>query len=110
MISSCVADDFDVGVSLFEGGELVLFASPGCDEGAAAALDGADHSVDVVVAHAADGELDGVLRFGVGVLRGFGDFMEDTAFGEGCARHGGEHSRGTHCFEKGAPIDGIIVH
>ena len=71
--------DLDVGEALLECGELVLLAAPGRDEFTAAALHGADHAVDVVVAHAADGELDGVLRLGVCLLARFGDFMDDMA-------------------------------
>ena len=65
-------DDLDVGIALFESRQLVLFASPGSDQVAASALYGADHAIDVVVAHAADGEFDGVLRLGVGLLSGLG--------------------------------------
>ena len=69
MISSCVCDDLDVGKSLLERGQLVLLAAPGRDQYAAATLYGADHAIDVVVAHAADGELDGVLRRLFGLRR-----------------------------------------
>ena len=54
-------DDLHVGKALGEGGELVGLAAPRRDQFAAAALDRAHHAVDVVVAHAADGELDVVL-------------------------------------------------
>ena len=46
---------------------------------AAAALDGADHAVDVVVAHAADREVDVILRRFVGLLREHGVFNRVAA-------------------------------
>src|SRR6185437_14682923 len=49
-------------------GELVFFAAPHRNQLAAAALHGAHHAVDMVVAHAADGKLDVVL-WGRGWLR-----------------------------------------
>ena len=77
-------DDLDVGEALLERGELVLFAAPGGDQLAAAALDRADHAVDVVVAHAADGELDRVLRLCVGFLPGLGYLMRDRTAAAKC--------------------------
>jgi hypothetical protein len=75
--------DLDIGVALLKSCQLILFASPGSDQDAASTLHGADHAVDVVVAHAADGKLDGVLRFGVGLLAGLGYFMDDMACAKG---------------------------
>ena len=71
--------DLDVGVAFFERGKLVLFSSPGRDQHSAATLYGADHAMNVVVAHAADGEFDGVLRLGVGLLAWLGGLVDDMA-------------------------------
>src|SRR5271170_2734497 len=71
--------DLDVGKALLECGELVLLAAPGRDEYTAATLYSADHAIDMVVAHAADSKLDGILRLGVCLLARFGDFMGDMA-------------------------------
>ena len=54
--------DLHVGKSLAERRDLVFFAAPRRHQFAAAALHSADHPVDVVVAHAADGKLDVILR------------------------------------------------
>ena len=61
-ISSCVLDDLHIGKALAECRKLVVLAAPRRHQFAAAALHGADHAVDVVVAHAADGKLDVILR------------------------------------------------
>ena len=103
-------DDLDVGIALFERGQLVLFASPGRDQHAAATLYGADHAMDVVVAHAADGEFDGVLRLGVGLLSGLGDLMDDMASAKGRFGQSSQHSCGTHCLEKRTPVETIHLH
>jgi hypothetical protein len=103
-------DDFDVGVALFEHCQLVLFAAPGSDEDAASTLYGADHAMDVVVAHAADREFDGVLRLGVGLLCGFDYFMGDMASAKGGFRKSSQHSCRTHCLEKQTPVETIILH
>ena len=53
--------DLYVWKPLFETGQLVVLAAPGRHQLAAAALDGADHAVNMVVAHAAHGKLDVIL-------------------------------------------------
>jgi hypothetical protein len=53
---------FTSGKRLVKVASLSGFAGPCGDQLAAAALDRADHAVDVIVAHAADGELDVVFR------------------------------------------------
>ena len=57
-ISSCVVTTFTSGKRLRNCASLSCFAAPCRHQFAAAALDCANHAVDVVVAHAADGELD----------------------------------------------------
>jgi hypothetical protein len=71
-------DDLDVGVAFFEGGQFVFLATPRSDQGSPATLHGPDHAVDVIVAHAADGEFDRVLRLGGSVLTRLGHFMGDV--------------------------------
>jgi hypothetical protein len=66
--------------------------------------------MDVVVAHTADGKLDGVLRFGVGLLSGLDYFMGDMASAKGHFGKSGQHSCRTHCLEKRTPIKTIILH
>ena len=55
-ISSCVSTIFTLGKRFLKAASLVFFAAPGRHQLAAAALDRADHAVDVVVAHAADAQ------------------------------------------------------
>jgi hypothetical protein len=66
--------------------------------------------MDVVVADAADGKLDGVFRFGVGLLSGLGDFMDDMASAEGSFGQSSQHACGTHCLEERTPVKTIILH
>jgi hypothetical protein len=63
-------DDLHVGIPLAKGRELVLFAAPCSHQFSASALNSADHAVDVVVAHAAHGKLDVILRRGFGLAGG----------------------------------------
>ena len=60
-ISSCVVDDLHIGEPLAELRQLVVLAAPRRHQLAAAPLHRANHAVDVVVAHAADGKLDVIL-------------------------------------------------
>jgi hypothetical protein len=53
--------DFDVGESLSKTRQLVLLTTPRSHEFSAAALDRADHAINVIVAHSADGKFDVVL-------------------------------------------------
>src|SRR5260370_38781962 len=65
--------------------------------------------MDMVVAHAADGKLDGVLRFGIRLLSGLGYFMDDMASANRCFGQCSQHSCGTHCLEKRTPVATIIL-
>ena len=97
-------DDFRVGKALGECGEFVFFAAPYRNQFAAAALDRADHAVDMVVAHAADGELDVVLGRFVLLLGKDGVF--DDGLGAGAKwRKAGHHGDRTYpgTFEEIAP-------
>ena len=103
-------DDFDAGIALGEHGQFVGLAAPGRHQFAAAALDGADHAVNMVMAHAADGEFDVILGLNDGfdgqfrALEGAGGFR---AQGRGAGWQPGQQSRhgahGSRLFQKIAP-------
>ena len=54
--------DFHIGKALAKHRQLVFFAAPRGHQFATAALHGANHSINVIVAHAAHGKLDVILR------------------------------------------------
>ena len=82
-------DDLYIGKPLAEQRQLVFFAAPRRRQFAAAALDGADHAVDVVVAHAANGKLDVVFGSLLG-LRGYDGVLHDAR----CSAAEGDRSFG----------------
>ena len=106
--------DLDVGIALLECRKLVLLSAPCRNQHAAAALYGANHAVDVIVAHAANGESDGVFRFGFGLLTCLDSFMNGAISAgrksERCLGKRSQHSCGTHCLEKRTPVQAIILH
>jgi len=73
---------FCVRIALVECGDFVRLSTVGRDEYATTTLDCADHAVNVIVAHAADGEADGIFRFGGGIGAGLRNFMHDGAIAE----------------------------
>ena len=92
-------DDFYGGKSTGEEGKFIRLSDPSCDQLAPAALNGADHAVDVVVAHAADGEFDVVLRRffgGLGNDRIFDDAGRIGAEGHCGLGQSGHHGSGAH--------------
>jgi len=67
-----------IGVTLGEDSELVGLLAIGRDEDTAAALNCADHAVDMIVADSTDGELDGVFWRGLPAGGGLHGVVDDA--------------------------------
>ena len=108
--------DFDARKSLCETSQLVLLAAPRSYKFSAAALDGADHAVDVVMAHAAHGKLNVILRLLARIFCLHSVFNDAAASGvEGCgalgqARHHCYRTKGAGLPQKVAPVKRSAVH
>src|SRR5271167_2979650 len=97
-----------------EDSEFVKLLSVCCDENSATALHCADHAINMVMTHSADGELDRIARLGVW-LRGRRDCFMCLAFGCGaqckCALwKSREQACGSQCLEERAAIQILVFH